>query len=115
MVLVNGPSKFLPLCPVAFVTGYNAGGPTITVTDSSIFENGDPIRIELPGVNNGAGKSTFNETTITGIAGNDITLGGALTFAPTAYTVATYVQDDNAGITEKQNDHAHVSDGSRYA
>ena len=115
VVLVNGPAKFLPLCPVAFVTGYNPAGPTITVTDASIFESGDPIRIEIPGVNNGSGHSTFQETTIDSISGTDITLDAALTFSPTSYTVATYVQDDNAAINTKQTDHTHIGDGSRYA
>jgi len=115
VVLVNGTAEFLPLCPVAFVTSYNRSTQTITVTDAGIFNNGDTIRVEMPGVNDGSGHSTFDELTITGISGNDITLSAILSFTPGTYTVATYVQDDNASIPQNQLDHVHVSDGSRYA
>ena len=115
VVLVNGPSKFEMLCPVAFVTNYNPAGPTLTVTDASIFKAGDAIRIEMPGVENGAGHSTFQETTVHSISSNDITLSAALTFTPNAYTVVTYVQDDNSDITEAHAGFTHVGDGGRYS
>lgn len=117
VVMVSGPSQFFSLCPVAFVTNYDPSGPTITVNDSSIFKEGETIRVEIPGQEGGlnTGKSTFTETTIDTIAGNNITLDGALTFTPSAYTVATFVQDDNASIPIRQKDHTHVGDGSRYS
>jgi hypothetical protein len=119
VVLVNGLSQFLNLCPVAFVTNYDtsSGSPKLTVTDSEHWntDTATGIRIELPGVNNGSGHSTFQETVVTGIAGNVLTLQNALTFSPTAYTVATYPQDDATLTTFQKNNFCHISDGSRYS
>ena len=114
-ILASGPALFSTLCPSVFVTGYNAAGPTLTVNDSSVFVDGDPIRITIPGVDNGSGQSVFQEVSIVGISGNDLTLSSALGFAPTSYTVCTFVQDDNALITDRQNSHSHVSDSSRWS
>ena len=97
------------------MTAYDPGVPSITVTNAGIFNNGDTIRIEQPGVNNGSDHSTFDELTINGIAGNVITLSTTLSFTPTTYTLATYVQDDNGSIPQNQLDHTHIDDGSRYA
>ena len=119
VVLVNGLSQFLNLCPVAFVTNYStaSGSPKLSVTDSSFWnmDNSRGIRIEKPGVNNGSGHSVFFETTVTEIAGNVLTLNDALPFPPSSYTVATYPQDDGVLQDFQKDNFCHINDGSRYS
>ena len=112
-VMTSATTFFPALCPVAVVTAYDGSGSNgvITCTDASLFVAGEVVRVYNPGMGIADEKSILSVDT----SAKTLTISGLLAFVPTNnFSCCTYPLNTNAGISPRQDSHAHVLDGGSY-